>query len=142
MKGHIIDGVEHEHDEKYGLVPSLCKACNAACCRYIAIEIDEPEDEQDIENIRWYLVHKNVVVYIDDEDRWILEFHTDCKMLDENNRCTYHSKRPIICKEHMPDVCVKSDAEGEPWEIRFENIEQFEKYVDEHFSFEKPEEDN
>jgi len=33
------------------------------CCRYFALQIDNPKTADDYDNIRWYLVHENVVAF-------------------------------------------------------------------------------
>jgi len=37
-----------------------CDGCPAECCKYVAIEIDTPEDIDDFEDIKWYVSHKNI----------------------------------------------------------------------------------
>lgn len=44
-----------------------CEGCSK-CCEYIAVEIDKPETEEDFENIKWFLLHKNVKVFIQEEE--------------------------------------------------------------------------
>ncbi|MCU0231484.1 MAG: hypothetical protein MUC67_08915 [Acidobacteria bacterium] len=43
-----------------------CHRCVALCCRYYALEIDAPEDEEDFEQIKWYLIHGKSWVFVDD----------------------------------------------------------------------------
>ena len=35
----------------------LCDYCTAKCCKYFALPIETPEDEEDFDFLRWYLVH-------------------------------------------------------------------------------------
>ena len=53
-----------------------CMECGAECCRYIATEIDEPTCKRDYDNVRWYLLHKDVYVFVDHDDCWYVEFET------------------------------------------------------------------
>ena len=69
------------------------------CCRYFALEIDEPEGRDDFENIRWYLAHEGTLIFVDDGD-WYLQIDNHCKFLDEDDRCTIYEKRPEICREY------------------------------------------
>mgnify|MGYP001565152217 FL=1 len=55
-----------------------CDKCDALCCNHIAIEIDTPECLEDFENIKWFVAHKNVNVYVDEDYIWHLEFLTPC----------------------------------------------------------------
>ena len=41
-----------------------CAGC-AACCTYVAVEIDNPSSFDDYDHIYWYLTHRDVSVYID-----------------------------------------------------------------------------
>ena len=45
---------------------SLCESCAALCCRYFALPIDNPKTARQYDDIRWYLCHENVVVFIED----------------------------------------------------------------------------
>ncbi|MEL7238972.1 MAG: YkgJ family cysteine cluster protein, partial [Planctomycetota bacterium] len=52
-------------------VTPLCERCSALCCRQIALPLDNPEDAEDFDNIRWYLMHENVHVFVEDEQWYI-----------------------------------------------------------------------
>ena len=41
-----------------------CHGCGD-CCRYIAIEIDNPTSYADHDHLYWYLSHRDVSVYVD-----------------------------------------------------------------------------
>ena len=49
----------------------LRKRCKGLCCRYFAFPIETPEDWDDYDDIRWYLAHKNVNVFVED-GHWYL----------------------------------------------------------------------
>lgn len=108
-----------------------CSSCGG-CCKHIALEIDVPDKKSDFEDIYWYLLHRNVHVFVtenededsEEEERWYVEFITSCKALDENNLCSIYKKRPRICAEYDPDECTANDAESEEIK-RFNNAEEF-----------------
>ncbi|MGM5482581.1 MAG: YkgJ family cysteine cluster protein [Nanobdellota archaeon] len=112
-----------------------CKNCGK-CCKHIALEIDTPDSKSDYEDIYWYLLHKNVHVFVtedddeesEDEESWYVEFITPCKALGENNLCTIYNKRPRICAEYDPEECVANDAESEEI-LRFNEAEEFLEYL-------------
>jgi uncharacterized protein len=83
---------------------NLCDRCAALCCRYIALPIDNPTDVRDYDNIRWYLLHENVVVFIEDE-QWYIGFFTRCKQLQPDNRCGIYETRPRICRTYTTNNC-------------------------------------
>jgi len=113
---------------------ALCEGCTI-CCEHVAMEIDEPEDEEDFQNIMWYVMHENVVVFIDeDEEDWYVEFKTRCKALGENCLCKFHSERPKICIEYSQDNCEKH-GEGTPYKHLFKKREEVIDYVREHTKF-------
>lgn len=107
-----------------------CKGCPGLCCRYVAVELDEPEDAEDWDEIKWMLHHKNLTVYKDNDGDWLVEFKTDCKNLDENGRCKIYDERPELCREHDPETCVRN-GEGEVHVILFKTPEDVDKYLEE-----------
>ncbi len=86
-----------------------CQICGAKCCKYVALEIDEPEDTEDFHNIRWYLCHKDVCVFIDHDDTWYVQFNTPCEFLQKNSTCGIYDYRPAICRAHDPADCEGTD---------------------------------
>lgn len=105
-----------------------CEKCKAKCCRYISIEVDDPKDKEAYEEILWYLVHKNVEVFIE-EGKWHIQFNTDCKNLDKDFKCKIYDKRPNVCKEHDIECCEKH-GEDDPKDISFSDTESFMKYME------------
>jgi len=94
-------------------LPSLaCERCTALCCRYVAVEIDAPDEERDFENIRWYVSHENVQVYQDDRGDWYIQFLTPCRNLGPGNRCLIHPGHYLICKEYEDRKCEFSLGQG------------------------------
>lgn len=82
----------------------LCEHCAAACCRYLAIPLDKPKSRRDYDDIRWYLMHDGISVFVEDGD-WFIQFQTRCKNLGEDNRCQVYDMRPEICREYEPGDC-------------------------------------
>lgn len=108
-----------------------CEGCPADCCKYIAIEIDPPEDLEDFEDIKWYVSHKNVNVYVEEDGTWNVEFITPCEHLDSEWKCTIYEKRPKICREYDQDECTFHNNYEE--KHTFKKIEDVEKYIEEIF---------
>ncbi len=105
-----------------------CEECNGECCRYVTANIEEPTEPEDWDEIKWMLMHENVLVYKDSEDDWIVEFRTKCKNLDDDtNRCGIYGKRPDICKEHNTKDC--DATEGEFANILFEKPEDVDRHL-------------
>ena len=91
-----------------------CQTCGAGCCRYVTVEIAKPRAHVDVEEVRWFLAHENVHVYIDaDDGSWNVQFHTNCRHLDRWNRCRIYSRRYDICREHDAEDCEASQAEAQ-----------------------------
>jgi Fe-S-cluster containining protein len=105
-----------------------CEECKGACCKDVAIEIDEPEDFDDFEDIKWLIAHENVNVYLDNEHDWLVEFKTRCKFLDEKNRCKIYHNRYKVCGEHDPISCV-SNGNGRHHKMIFRNERDVDKYM-------------
>ncbi len=82
----------------------LCEHCAAACCRYLALPMDKPTNERDYDDIRWYLMHEGVTVFVEEGD-WYVQYQTRCKNLGADNLCMVYETRPEICREYEPNGC-------------------------------------
>ena len=106
-----------------------CDKCNAACCRTVAVGIEKPTTKEDWEDIKWQVAHKNIIVYLDNEDDWVVEFEDDCEFIDpKTNKCTIYEKRPKKCREHSMDNCIKN-GEGDVFKIMFRNPQDVDDYL-------------
>lgn len=76
-----------------------CHLCTARCCKYFALPIDTPSTLEDYDQIRWYLMHEGVAVWMDDGD-WYIEIRTVCKHLQPDNSCGIYETRPQICRDY------------------------------------------
>ena len=105
-----------------------CEKCTGLCCRYFALPIETPEDKGDFDDIRWYLCHEDVTVFVEDGD-WYLNIKNKCKHLSgKDNRCKIYNKRPNICRGYKHDDC--DFVEGEyNYELHFTSDKQMEEYI-------------
>lgn len=87
----------------------LCEHCAAACCRYLALPIEKPKKERDYDDLRWYLMHEGVSLFVE-EGSWYIQYQTTCKNLGADNLCTVYETRPAICGEYEPGSCDYSGA--------------------------------
>jgi len=106
-----------------------CHLCPARCCKYFALQIDAPKTPRDHDQIRWFLVHQAVAVWVQDGD-WYLEIQNRCKNLQADNRCAIYETRPQICRDYgLPDgedgPCEFFTQDG-TYELHFESAEDFE----------------
>jgi uncharacterized protein len=106
-----------------------CSTCKGNCCRYVVIEMDAPKELDDFDVIKWYVVHKNVNIFVDEEDTWHIEFITPCEHLGEDNLCQIYEKRPQICRDFSVDECPHHNEYHE--KHTFTNLEDLEKYIEE-----------
>ncbi len=107
---------------------SLCDKCTGLCCRYFALPIETPEDREDYDDIRWYLCHKNVSVFVEDGD-WYINLKNKCRHLSEKDyKCKIYAKRPKICRGYTVKDCdfVEGDYD---YELHFTNDKQMEEYI-------------
>ena len=93
-------------DLKYGEV--LCSYCTALCCRYFSIHIDTPRTRKDFDNLRWFMMHGRISVYVE-EGTWYLCVYGDCQHLQSDNRCGNYENRPQICRDYSTDACEYDD---------------------------------
>jgi len=105
-----------------------CEGCDAKCCKHVAIEIDNPESLEDFEDIKWYVCHKNVNVFVDEDYQWNLEFLTPCEHLGEDNKCKSYEFRPQICRDYDNEDCTFNNKDYVEKYI-FKNIQDIEDYI-------------
>ena len=110
-------------------VENLCEGCSK-CCEYVALEFDEPTTKEDFDEIKWFLLHKDVIVFIDHDDSWNVQFNTSCEKLGDGGACNYYEKRPHICREYDMGSCERF-GEGSSFKILWSTIEEFEKWMKE-----------
>ncbi len=82
----------------------LCEHCAAACCRYLALPMDKPTSRRDFDDIRWYLMHEGITVFVEEGD-WYVQYQTRCKNLGADHLCQVYETRPEICREYEPGEC-------------------------------------
>lgn len=105
----------------------LCEHCTAACCKYIALPLDPPEDKRDYDDIRWYVMHDGILVFVEDGD-WYIQVQTPCKNLRDDNLCGIYETRPHICREYKADGCDYTGGDY-GYELLFTHPEQVEAYA-------------
>lgn len=87
-----------------------------------------PEDWDDYDDIRWYLTHKNITVFVEDGD-WYLNVKNKCRHLSEKDyRCQIHNKRPKICGEYSPKNCDFTDGQYN-YDLYLEDVRKMEEYM-------------
>ncbi len=103
----------------------LCEHCTGACCRYIALPIEEPTTRRDFDDIRWYLMHKGITVFVED-DEWFIQISADCRNLLPNNMCGAYETRPEICREYKAKDCDYSGGDYR-YEIHLTTVKDVEE---------------
>src|SRR5262245_18183705 len=114
--------------ECVAVAESLCDRCSALCCRYFALPLDNPTTVRDYDNIRWYLLHENVVVFIE-KRQWYIGFASKCKHLLPDNRCGIIHQRPRVCREYTTDNCDYHGGDYEFYKL-FTSAEQLREYAE------------
>jgi Fe-S-cluster containining protein len=105
----------------------LCEYCTAKCCRYFALPIDTPTERKDYDTIRWFLLHDQASVFVDD-GTWYLLVHTKCRHLRDDHLCGIYETRPEICREYTTDACEYDDSWT--YEQYFETPDQMAEYIE------------
>ena len=107
---------------------NLCDKCTGLCCRYFALPIETPEEKGDYDDIRWYLCHKDITVFVEDGD-WYINIKNKCKYLSEKDyRCRIYNRRPRICREYSHKDCDLREGEYK-YELHFTNVKQMEENI-------------
>ena len=106
---------------------NLCQYCSAKCCRYLAIQIDEPTTARQFDYLVWFLLHERVAVFME-RKRWFVLFRTTCKELLHDGRCGIYEERPKICRRYSTKRCEYED--DWVYEKLFELPEQVLEYAE------------
>lgn len=109
-----------------------CHLCPGICCSYIAVEIDKPSSKTEFEQIRWYLMHEKIHVFVD-EGEWFLQVWNHCENLQPDNTCRIYETRPEICREYGTDKedlvnCHAVAEENEEYDLLFKEPAEIEAY--------------
>ena len=105
-----------------------CVRCKAMCCQYFCFEIDEPDDYEEFEDIRWYLCHEGVSVHVDGDDDWFIQIENRCNKLGDDHRCTIYDDRPLLCRNYEHENCEDSGL-GYGYQEEFKTPEQLDAYA-------------
>ena len=103
-----------------------CEHCTGACCRYLALPIDPPRTARDYDDLRWYLLHEGIGVFVE-EGEWYIQIQTTCRHLGPDSRCQIYETRPAICEDYK---AVNCDYGVGPYnyEHHFVHASQLERY--------------
>ena len=105
----------------------LCSYCTAICCRYFTLPVSTPESWEDYDNLRWYLTHGRVALFVED-GTWYMIVYGDCKYLQPDNRCGIYHDRPGICRSYSTESCEYDN--DFVFEKYFESAEQVWEYAE------------
>lgn len=128
-----LEEIKREVNSLKNIFDNICYKCGARCCKYVIYKLSEPEDIIDIEELRWLICHKNVLLSIDN-DQWELIFLTECEYLDPFGRCRIYEKRPDVCKDYSLDECEYLKP-GDFGDIVFRTLEELDDYLKENYKW-------
>ncbi|MEQ8351536.1 MAG: YkgJ family cysteine cluster protein [Leptospiraceae bacterium] len=84
----------------------ICLKCHG-CCMYITVPLEYPRSNDQRDLYTWYLLHRNVEIYIDHDKTWAIIFKTPCDKLLANGMCSIYETRPQLCRDYSPDGCSR-----------------------------------
>ncbi|MCB1170266.1 MAG: YkgJ family cysteine cluster protein [Leptospiraceae bacterium] len=93
-------------DEKQMDQTEICLKCHG-CCMYITVPLEYPRSHDQRDLYTWYLLHRNVEIYIDHDKTWAIIFKTPCDKLLANGMCSIYETRPQLCRDYSPDSCSR-----------------------------------
>lgn len=103
-----------------------CEHCTGHCCKYLALPLEEPKTARDFDDMRWYLMHEGVTIFVEDGE-WFIQFATTCRNLAPTNLCGIYETRPQICREYQAGECdYVGGAYG--YDELFTQVDQIEEY--------------
>ncbi len=128
---HEEDDEKEEEEEEDALPPEklaeMCAKCGGRCCTYYTVMLDEPEDADDFDELRWFLAHEDCYIYVD-EGEWHLNVISRCRFLGEDTRCAIYDHRPGVCREFGHDEECEFTGEFD-FEHTFNTIMELEAYA-------------
>ena len=105
----------------------LCQKCAGLCCRYLALPVEKPTTRSDYDDIRWYLAHEGISIFVEDGD-WYINIATRCKYLNKDNLCDMYEHRPRICRRYKDESCdFHSGDYG--YDLHFTSVEELDEYI-------------
>ena len=104
----------------------LCDQCVALCCRYYAFAVDTPKTRRDFDDIRWYMLHEDTIVFVEEGD-WYVQVNRKCKALGPDNRCGVYDNRPAICRGYTTKGC---DWHGDEYEYEHSRYNRNDWFAD------------
>lgn len=109
------------------MVVNICKKCAGLCCRYLALPIETPESKDDHDDVRWYLAHEGISIFVEKGD-WYIQIANRCKHLTRDNLCEIYESRPRICRGYEDDNCDYHSGDY-GYELHFGSLEEFDEYL-------------
>lgn len=103
-----------------------CRQCSALCCKYFALELDEPTEPEDWDKMLWYVAHDASSLYIED-GKWFLMVESRCSFLQPDNLCGIYENRPQICRDYSTDGC--EFGVDEPFQRIFRTFDELLAYM-------------
>jgi Fe-S-cluster containining protein len=105
-----------------------CKDCAGLCCRYVALPLDTPKTRGDYDDIRWFLTHKGVTVFVENRT-WYFSVDNNCRHLSpKDHTCKIYETRPRICRGYKNVDCELS-KDAYDYDLYFMNDRQMENYM-------------
>jgi Fe-S-cluster containining protein len=115
--------------KKTSSVTPDCNQCDGQCCHYIAIQIDGPTNKKTYDNIRWFLVHKKIAVFVDGKN-WFVQVFNTCRHLNTKSQCSIYETRPKICRDYGRDISNESCIDTpEAHDLYFKNAYALESHI-------------
>ena len=105
----------------------LCQQCAALCCRRFAVPIVTPVSDGDFDDIRWYLLHKGVELFVD-KGKWFISIDRPCIHITPDNRCAIYTTRPRVCRAYKTASCEYHDADF-GFDLHFTTAEALAEYA-------------
>jgi Fe-S-cluster containining protein len=102
-----------------------CDGCDL-CCRHVAVEIDKPENKKEFDQIRWFLLHDDIWIFVDNDDSWNMQVNRPCVKL-KDKMCSYYEKRPQICRDYSAVNCERN-GDGDSFKVMWKSLEEFEEW--------------
>lgn len=111
-----------------------CSFCvGSKCCNHVSLEIDKPETMKDFDQLLWKVSHKQVEIYKDEGNWYLLVSQVACDHLLPTRACGIYEKRPMLCREYSNEYCEFDSPAEESFDLYFPDYQSLDIYCRKRF---------
>jgi len=99
---------------------------------YTTQQMGTPRTKDDFDHLLWQMAHKNIQVY-KDEGEWFLLVNNKCQFLGAKGQCGIYDTRPQLCRDYSNDYCEFDEPAEKGFQFYFKTYQELDKYCRKRF---------